>query len=245
MASINNKNSLSGQPTSHQHVFELFLFVNPMGSTCLNCEKEILSFIENTDKKVYFRFITYHDFHLFNEYLKSQNMKNISVEERNTLYQAMYRISLGYKAALLQGKKIGRAFLMKMQKHFGEQREDYSSSRMKELTRQIPRLDVEMWEEDIESGLAKRDYASDINIARQMNIKKYPSLVIFDNLNFRYGVRIEEPVTAESLELIMDQMIHTTDEYLFEYEESAYKKGEDNKRAFTKINCEYLRILEQ
>lgn len=248
MPSINNNDdqSIHHNPTaSHQHIFEFFLFVNPMGTSCLDCEKEVLSFIENTDKKIYFRIITYHDFHLFNDYLKSRNMNNLSIEDRNKLYQAMYHISIGYKAALLQGKKIGRTFLMKMQEHFGNQNEVFSFNRMKELASNLNRFDISMWEEDMSLGMTKEDYSNDLKLARQMQITSNPSLVIFDNQNFRYGVRIEENITAENLDIIANQMINNSEDHLFEYKKSAFKAGKENKRTISKINCDYLRLLEQ
>src|SRR5699024_1912043 len=76
----------------HNHVFEVFLFVNPFGDTCLNCEEEVLKFVQQTDKKVYFRFITTSDMQTFNNYIKELD-KPLSLADRNSLDRKSTRLN--------------------------------------------------------------------------------------------------------------------------------------------------------
>ena len=69
----NNKTLESDAP---HHIFELFLFVNPIGKTCLNCEREVMQFVHDTDKKVYIRFIASNNFQVFSNSLKNKENKS-------------------------------------------------------------------------------------------------------------------------------------------------------------------------
>ncbi|WP_195852528.1 DsbA family protein [Aerococcus sanguinicola] len=227
----------------HDHVFELFLFVNPMGSNCHSCEEEVLDFMEHTDKRVYYRFIACNDFRLFNEYLKQKNWTKLSLGERNRLYCHMHQIAVGYKAALLQGKKVGRQFLMTMQEHFGLAEEEFTKERMLELAKEA-RVDLEMWQEDIDSGSALKSYHTDLKIAQQMKIRSNPSLVIFDNLDFRYSLKLDQDITKDNLDYITDQMIHPTEDSLFNYQASHYH-NKANKSQVSTINTGNLRLLNK
>lgn len=194
----------------HNHVFEVFLFVNPFGDTCLNCEEEVLKFVQQTDKKVYFRFITTSDMQTFNNYIKELD-KPLSLADRNSLYLAHQEVCKGYKAALLQGKKVGREYLMKIQDYFGRQGNPYSHEKMLELA-QSTRLDTDMWLQDIHSDLTQESIVADAKLARQMQISANPTVVVFDNINYKYGFKLEENITLENLEYLTDQMMIPSEE---------------------------------
>ncbi|MEY8370822.1 DsbA family protein [Aerococcaceae bacterium 50-4] len=206
----NNSKKLSPSACKLNHVFEVFLFVNPLGDTCLNCEEEVLKFVQQTDKKVYFRFITTSDMQTFNNYIKALN-KPLSLSERNALYLAHQEVCKGYKAALLQGKKVGREYLMRIQDYFGRQGNPYSHEKMLEIAHST-RLDTDMWLQDLESELTKESIISDAKLARQMQIAANPTVVIFDNINYKYGFKIEENITLENLEYLTDKMMVQSEE---------------------------------
>ena len=194
----------------HNHVFEVFLFVNPLGDTCLNCEEEVLNFVQQTDKKVYFRFITTSDMQTFNNYIKALD-KPLSLADRNSLYLAHQEVCKGYKAALLQGKKVGREYLMKIQDYFGRQGNPYSHKKMLEIAQSM-RLDTDMWLQDFHSDLTQEGIVADAKLARQMQISANPTVVVFDNINYKYGFKLEENITLENLEYLTDQMMVPSEE---------------------------------
>lgn len=208
----NNSKKLEPGVCKHNHVFEVFLFVNPLGDACLNCEEEVLKFVQQTDKKVYFRFITTSDMQTFNNYIKALD-KPISLAERNTLYLAHQEVCKGYKAALLQGKKVGREFLMKIQDYFGRQGNPYSHEKMLEIA-QSNRIDTDMWLQDFNSDLTNESIVADAKLARQMQISANPTVVVFDNINYKYGFKIEENITLDNLENLTDQMMVHSEEDL-------------------------------
>jgi predicted DsbA family dithiol-disulfide isomerase len=197
-------------PCQHNHVFEVFLFVNPLGDACLTCEEEVLKFVNQTDNKVYFRIITTSDMHTFNNYVKALD-RPLTLAERNELYLAHQEVCKAYKAALLQGKKVGRGFLMNIQEYFGRQGNPYTHEKMLELA-QASRLDMEMWQQDIDSDLTKKGLVADAKLARQMQISVNPTVVIFDNINYKYGLKVESNITQESLESLTNQMMMKSEE---------------------------------
>ena len=53
--------------TSHEKIFELFLFVNPLGTYCYRCENELLKFVRNSEFKVHYHFLTFHNLQTVNK----------------------------------------------------------------------------------------------------------------------------------------------------------------------------------
>lgn len=186
-----------------QQVFELYLFVNPIGLKCLNSEQEVLRFIESLEihegYKVHFRFLTFHNFNTVTQYMKRLNMPTSDLQLRNQIYQTIYDASLAYKAALMQGKKRGRKFLMLLQKELNINLSEYSTELIKEVAKGA-NLDVEMFLEDKASPFVKNSYEADQKTAQEMNISNNPSLVIFDNLNQQFGVLLEDIINCELIE---------------------------------------------
>lgn len=186
-----------------QHVFELYLFVNPIGLKCLNSEHEVLHFIEsleiNEGFKVHFRFLTFHNFNTVTHYMKRLNMPTNDLQLRNKIYQTIYDASLAYKAALMQGKKRGRKFLMLLQKELNVNMIDYSQELLVDVAK-VANLDVEMFLEDKASSFVKSSYDADQRTAQEMNISNNPSLVIFDNFNQQFGVLLEDVINYELIE---------------------------------------------
>ena len=106
--------------TSHEKIFELFLFVNPLGTYCYRCENELLKFVRNSEFKVHYHFLTFHNLQTVNQYMKNQKLPVTDLDLRNDIYMKIYDASLSYKAALLQGKRLGHQFLIELQQqiHF-------------------------------------------------------------------------------------------------------------------------------
>lgn len=196
--------------SAHEHLFELFLFVNPLDSDSLAAEEQLLAFIKQSDANVYFRLICYHDYPCMQEYVQKQKRTHHSTEECNHLFLSIYQLALGYKAALFQGKKRGRKMLLEMQRAFVNDGQAYSLERMSAIAKQVG-LDVDMWLDDLHSDRVKRDYQEDVQLARQMEITSQPSLVVFDSLNFKYGVKVEDVMSADEIEALIQDFESSTD----------------------------------
>ena len=196
--------------TSHEKIFELYLFVNPLGSYCYRCENELLKFVRNSEFKVHYQFVTFHNLQTVNQYMKNQKLDETDLDLRNEIYTKIYDASLSYKAALLQGKKLGRAFLMELQTQLHLLHKEYTPELLQEIIQTVG-LDEKMFYEDKTSKLVHQEYERDQQIAQEMMVESNPSLVIFDNLNQQFGVILHENISADMIEHVCENLHHAID----------------------------------
>lgn len=184
--------------TSHEKIFELFLFVNPLGTYCYRCENELLKFVRNSEFKVHYHFLTFHNLQTVNQYMKNQKLPVTDLDLRNDIYMKIYDAALSYKAALLQGKRLGHQFLIELQQQIHQHKREYNDDLLEEILNKIE-IDKKMFYEDKSSSAVKKAYDRDLQIAQEMNVTHTPSLVIFDNSNQSYGLLLASSITAETI----------------------------------------------
>ena len=184
--------------TSHEKIFELFLFVNPLGTYCYRCENELLKFVRNSEFKVHYHFLTFHNLQTVNQYMKNQKLPVTDLDLRNDIYMKIYDAALSYKATLLQGKRLGHQFLIELQQQIHQQKREYNDDLLEEILNKIE-IDKKMFYEDKSSFAVKKAYDRDLQIAQEMNVTHTPSLVIFDNSNQPYGLLLASSITAETI----------------------------------------------
>ena len=79
-----SKQNTTDSISSPQQIFELYLFVNPIGYKCYRTEQEVLKFMSSLDgPKVHFRFITFHNFNTVTQYMKRLNLPEKDLTLRN------------------------------------------------------------------------------------------------------------------------------------------------------------------
>ena len=195
-------------PTSStERIFDCYLFINPLGKQCYKCEQEVMKFIERTPHKVHVHFLPFHNFKSVTQYMKNNQLNDKNIDLRNEIYTKIYDASLSYKAALLQGKKLGRAFLMELQTQLHLLHKEYTPELLQEII-QIIGLDEKMFYEDKASKLVHQEYEKDQQIAQEMMVEMNPSLVIFDNLNQQYGVILHQNINADIIEHVCENLHH-------------------------------------
>ena len=196
-------------PTSSltERIFDCYLFINPIGKQCYKCEQEVMKFIKRTPHKVHVHFLPFHNFKSVTQYMKNNQLNDKNIDLRNEIYTKIYDASLSYKAALLQGKKLGRAFLMELQTQLHLLHKEYTPELLQEII-QIIGLDEKMFYEDKASKLVHQEYEKDQQIAQEMMVETNPSLVIFDNLNQQYGVILHQNINADIIEHICENLHH-------------------------------------
>ena len=196
-------------PTSSltERIFDCYLFINPLGKQCYKCEQEVMKFIERTPHKVHVHFLPFHNFKSVTQYMKNNQLNDKNIDLRNEIYTKIYDASLSYKAAQLQGKKLGRAFLMELQTQLHLLHKEYTPELLQEIV-QIIGLDEKMFYEDKASKLVHQEYEKDQQIAQEMMVETNPSLVIFDNLNQQYGVILHQNINADIIEHVCENLHH-------------------------------------
>lgn len=195
-------------PTSStERIFDCYLFINPLGKQCYKCEQEVMKFIKRTPHKVHVHFLPFHNFKSVTQYMKNNQLNDKNIDLRNEIYTKIYDASLSYKAAQLQGKKLGRAFLMELQTQLHLLHKEYTPELLQEII-QIIGLDEKMFYEDKASKLVHQEYEKDQQIAQEMMVETNPSLVIFDNLNQQYGVILHQNINADIIEHVCENLHH-------------------------------------
>ncbi|MCH5463149.1 DsbA family protein [Lactobacillus sp. LC28-10] len=160
-------------------MLEVYLFINPLGSRCMKSEKYILRLADQIFGDISYQFIPLLNPQMIDQHLKATNQDCHNLELRNEQFDLHYRIILDYKAALFQGKKKGRLFLLNLQNQLVEQGQPYSERLVMEIAKHV-RLDLEMFKEDRQSELARRAFQADQRLASEMNVAK-PSTAILYN----------------------------------------------------------------
>lgn len=160
----------------------------------MRSERNIMKLADHLNSKVSFQFVP-----LLNQQIIEQALASVhpSLAERNACFQTYYQAILAYKAALFQGKRKGRNFLLDMQTAIVNQHQDFSTELTLALA-QASHLDLDMFQEDWASDLAKQAFQTDQKLAAEMKIQQASSAVIFNCDVSQYGLLLDD-VTYESL----------------------------------------------
>lgn len=182
-------------------MFEIYLFINPIDSTCFQAEKEVLNFIEKSTGKIRVNFVPVHNLSIVTQYLALNSFSKGDLKLRNAICSVTYDICLYYTAATMQGKKKGRNFLMELQHALLEEKKPFSEDLVLEVAKKA-KLDIPMFLEDKELDFTKTSFEADQKVAREMAISNAPSCVLFSDHHKEHGLLIEEGITVELLQAL-------------------------------------------
>ncbi|MHC9532337.1 DsbA family protein [Dellaglioa sp. BT-FLS60] len=158
-------------------MLEIYLFVNPLGTKCFKSEQKVLDYINVSSKEVSFQFIPMLNMQTINNVMVEKNLDTRDLALRNDLFESIYQATLNYKAALFQGKKRGRAFLMTIQESIVQDNNCYSEELVRQVADEVG-LNWDMFAEDRYSDLAKQSFKNDQKMANEMNVTMHPTIVI-------------------------------------------------------------------
>lgn len=191
------------------NIIEVFLFVNPLGRTCYESEKFVEAFSAERDEKVKVRFVPILNIRSIGNLVKGNYDSSLS--NRNQLYTESYNASLAFQAASMQGRKKGRKFLMKLQQSVIKD----GSAVTRELMLQIAEalnLDIEMFEEDLESELSRTAFNKDQKLALEMGVTESPSCVVYSSKDTTSGYRIDSSITKQLLHGLCNDQAEKNDQ---------------------------------
>lgn len=200
---------------------EIFLFVNPIGPICYQVEAELLENLTKYLKKIHLQILPLVNLTSVGVSMDYLSMDRTDLLLRNDQTKLIYTASLDYKAAQLQGKKIARDFLLKLQQHIGIAKEMYCDELVQQLFSET-RGDLEMFMEDRQSDLVKKNFLTDQTVAKDMGITITPSAVVYNFACEReYGVLLEGAKALKSLTALCET---TDDQFAFLEKKNALKK---------------------
>lgn len=160
-------------------VFEMFLFVNPLGTQCYECEQEVFKLIDLVAADIDLHILPFHNQRIVENFMYQLGIPSSDLKQRNYVFNTVYRASLAYKAACLQGKRIGRHYLMRLQELTDGDISQFTNETALDLAQEVG-LDVEIFRQDYKSDFVKQLFIKDQKIAHDMLIKRSPALVIFE-----------------------------------------------------------------
>lgn len=160
-------------------MLDMYLFINPLGSTCYHTEQNILKLGDSLNEKINFNFVSLMNFKTINDVMCRMNIPLNNVDIRNRLSENIYHSSIDFKAASFQGKKKGRNFLLNVQQLVVNDQKDYNFETIK-LAAQKSGLDWDIFEQDRHSKLAIEAFKQDQELATEMNVTEHPTIVVYD-----------------------------------------------------------------
>nr|WP_321315895.1 DsbA family protein [uncultured Ligilactobacillus sp.] len=155
-------------------MLEVYLFINPISETCYQTEKKIINLLNESNYKIRFRVLPLLTLSTVNYAMEHIGLPCVM---RNQIVDTLYHASLDYEAALFQGQKRGRDFLINIQECTLRNNFKYSEKMVRNVA-QISHLDWKIFEEDRKSKLAVKTFRKDQQIAAEMNISTYPTVVL-------------------------------------------------------------------
>ncbi|MHA8138143.1 DsbA family protein [Lactobacillaceae bacterium Scapto_B20] len=192
-------------------MLEAYLFVDPLCKECVQAEHVILKLANDLNKTFSFQFIPMLNMKMVKDrcYLEG---KRLASESKT--FKVEYDTVLDYKAALFQGRKCGRKFLMGIQKELIQKNNNYSDEISFKVAEDAG-LDIEMFEEDRRSTLAINAFRADQKLANEMKIKAPASAVIFNCDTFESGILMDQINYDDLIDVCTQQDKLAEDQKLF------------------------------
>lgn len=173
-------------------MWEIFIFVNPIGNRCLKTEKTIIQFTQQHKINAHFKFVALNNVYAVDDYILRNHLDIHSIALRNQITQNIHQATLYYTAATFQGNRKGRNFLMLLQDEINLKHYKFSTELVRFVARKVG-LDWPTLVQDKNSQLISSQCQLDRNKAAQFEINATPAIVIYDYSNHLYeqGVLIK------------------------------------------------------
>lgn len=164
-------------------VLEIYLFIDPLNRHCYDAEKTIDNISRKLNTKVSVRFITMLNIKILNQMAAKAG--------HQFDHKLPYHIVLDSKAASFQGKRLGRRFLMDLQRELLLNNREYNDELVYQLAENNG-LDCEMFEEDRRSELAENMFKCDQRMVHEMSVDEPATAVLFNSAVDNNGVLIKD-----------------------------------------------------
>lgn len=204
-------------------MFELYLFINPLGQECMRSEHNLTTVYQQISENVDVHILPFNNVGIAEAYFEQINLENPDLSTRNEIFQKIYLASLAYKAANMQSKKNGRKFLLALQEAFCTDVDEFNRSNMIDIANQIS-LDIDIFLSDLDSDLVKKLYLRDQTIAHDMNVIQTPTLVIYEHQSASAEYICGQDINVESIFETLDDFSERNFYRIQKEEEKAVKK---------------------
>lgn len=170
-------------------MLEIHLFVNPLGMRCFRCENDVLRVDHELNTKINYQFVPLFNMQTIDNTLELYQLNPHDLATRQCVSNTLFRVILDYKAALFQGRKRGRQYLLRLQSAMIQKNINYSTDLATRIAKDA-KLDLEMFMEDRQSKLARQAFHKDQQMATELGVTKTATAVVFNSNDPEYGFLI-------------------------------------------------------
>lgn len=200
-------------------MWEVFLYINPLCSYCLKVERSIIDFTSKNNIDTQYHFVTTYNMATITDYMLMKGYKPSDLEKRNEVTENIYEAACLYKAAACQGNKKARNLLMNLQDQVNVQGKPFNEATVK-IAAENSGLNFKAIVKEKGSEAVKKAVKKDQELTCEMDIKKAPTVVVFDDnrprqpgvMLTKFGSNSSEEIINENLtamlERAMPQQIH-------------------------------------
>lgn len=179
------------------NVLEIHLFVNPLGTRCLNSERDVLAVERQLQTKVSYQFIPLINMKTIQQTLNFYNLPHCRLKERQCISCMLYQTALDFKAASFQGGQHGRKYLVNVQKIMSDRTVNYTDEVVKKIAK-LAGLDWETFLEDRQSQMVRKSLQKDQAMADDLGVSATPTAIVLDTNDPDYSLLIHD-FTYQSL----------------------------------------------
>ena len=180
-------------------MFEIFLFINPIGIYCYDTEKLIRNTVDELGIDVCYHYIPIANVCLVKDDIIRRRKDGQKLPDISSISTVTYEALRNYHAIKLSyGNKKARSYLYELQKYLSKDASVYSPELFQKI---IDKLNIKA---STINTIKQGDYLrasieDDQKLANQWNIKSTPTIVLFDENDDQNGVLLDGPVSQQGL----------------------------------------------
>lgn len=183
-------------------MFELFLFINPLGLSCFQLENKIKLLAEELDLEICINYLPLVTLDSMKADMVKRNWNFNTVINLAHYHEASLSAqNLYYAIQIAYGKKRARKFLFNLQEKLSCGKEEYSFDLAKKLISDL-KLDLKKIEGVKQDDCLKNAIGQDQQLAKKFHINSLPSAVIFDDAVDDSGLLLDGEPSLDELRSI-------------------------------------------
>ncbi|MBP2057616.1 putative DsbA family dithiol-disulfide isomerase [Lactobacillus colini] len=196
-------------------MYEVFFFVNPIGINCYKSEREIISAINESKKKVVYHFVPMANLTTIRSDIQARNLENCNVDLFNSISTHTFNAMKDYHALkLIKGNKAARKFLLQLQKTINDDKEIYSFELVEDILNKL-NISVDKFLQTRESAYTQLSINKDLSLVKELKVETTPTTFVFNYDCDNCGVMIEGSVTRDKIAAALSPDVTADAEHCF------------------------------
>ncbi len=184
-------------------MFEVFLFVNPIGIRCYESECEIMAAIDQTSRKAIYHFVPLANMVGIRADMRRRGLSHTNLMQFNEISNATFSALHDYHALKLSvGNKKARRYLLLLQAEINTHQAHYTQALKRSLIQQLD-VNFVQFTTARQSRFIEQSMQKDVDLAQKFKVINTPTTVIFDCDHDESGIIFEGCVRREELEAIL------------------------------------------